>query len=596
MRGLVFVLVLALAGAARAQGIITTVAGNANGTPGFSGDGGSAVNALLKTPQGVAVDASGNVYIADSFNYRVRRVSPDGIITTVAGNGATVLFGDGGPATTAGVFPYDVAVDSRGNLYIADQLNQRVRKVDTAGAITTVAGGGSGGLGDGGPAVSAQLREPLGVAVDSAGNIYIADVWSDSRVRKVNALGGITTVAGGGSAFPGDGGPATGARLDTPVRVAIDAQGNLYIAEKFRAQIRMVNASGIITTVAGNGTAGFSGDGGPATRAALNQPYGIAVDSNGNLYVADLGNNRVRRVDASGIITTVAGNGVSGTSGDGGPATNAQLASPEAVAVDGQGSLYVADGSNRVRKVTGAAGSAAPAVGGVVNGASYTAPVSPGAIASLFGSNLATSTVVAASPLPTALAGVTVKINGLAAPLYFVSPAQINFQVPWELLGQAQGSVTVTLNAATSSTQTVNLAPSPGLFSVNSQGTGQGAILVANSDFVAAPEGSVPGRTTRPAKRGEFVSIFCSGLGDVTNRPASGAPPSSGVLSTTTVTPIVSIGGVPAMVVFSGLAPGFVGLYQVNVQVPDTTPSTNAVLVALTIGGIASNPVTIAVQ
>jgi uncharacterized protein (TIGR03437 family) len=204
--------------------------------------------------------------------------------------------------------------------------------------------------------------------------------------------------------------------------------------------------------------------------------------------------------------------------------------------------------------------------------------------------------MVAALPLPTLLGGVTVKINGVAAPLFFVSPAQINFQVPWELLGQAQGSITVTLNGVTSSSQTINLGPAPGLFSVNSQGSGQGAILVANSDIVAAPEGSIPGRNARPAKRGEFLSIFCSGLGDVTNRPLSGAPTSASALSTTTATPAVRIAGIQAAAVFSGLAPGFVGLYQVNVQVPDSAPAGAAVPVGLTIGGAPSNSVTIAVQ
>ena len=249
--------------------------------------------------------------------------------------------------------------------------------------------------------------------------------------------------------------------------------------------------------------------------------------------------------------------------------------------------------------------------GGLVNVASYSAPLTPGGIASLFGSNLADSTATAGLPLPTVLGGVTVAVNGVAAPLYFVSPGQINFQVPWEVLGQTQASITVTSGGAirqTASTdggtnyalaslsQIAKLAVSPALFSINARGSGQGAILIANSDIIAAPAGSVPGRNTRPAAHGEFLSIFCIGLGDVANRPPSGSPPSPGMLANTSLTPTVTIGGVPAPFGFSGLAPGFVGLYQVNVQVPDNAPSGVAVPVVMTSGGASSNTVTIAVQ
>jgi uncharacterized protein (TIGR03437 family) len=236
------------------------------------------------------------------------------------------------------------------------------------------------------------------------------------------------------------------------------------------------------------------------------------------------------------------------------------------------------------------------AAGGVVNAASYTAPITPGGIAALFGSNLAGSTTTAGLPLRTVLGGVAVTVNGVAAPLYFVSPQQINFQVPWELLGQAQASFTVAAGGQTSLSQTVAVAASPALFAVNARGNGQGAILVSNSDIAAAPVGSIPGRSTRPAIRGEFLSIYCTGLGDVKNRPANGAPPSGSALASTVVTPSVSIGGAPAAVVFSGLAPGFVGLYQVNVQVPNNTPSGSGVPVVVTLAGTSSNTVTIAVQ
>jgi uncharacterized protein (TIGR03437 family) len=331
-----------------AGGIITTIAGN--GSEGFSGDGGPATSATLELPFGVAVDSAGNLYIADFENSRIRKVS-GGTITTVAGNGSVGFSGDGGPATSASLaFPAGVAVDSAGNLYIADSDNNRIRKV-TGGTITTVAGGGACCYGDGGPATSASLRYPEGVAVDSAGNLYIADT-SDGRIRLVTG-GTITTVAGsGGCCFSGDGGPATSASLYDPEGVAIDSSGNIYIADTINDRVRKVSG-GTIATIAGNGVYRYSGDGGPAVNAALNQPYGVTPDSAGNLYIADDQNNRVRKV-SGGTIATVAGIGGMGFSGDGGPATSALLYIPHGVAADSAFNLYIADTGNlRIRKVSG---------------------------------------------------------------------------------------------------------------------------------------------------------------------------------------------------------------------------------------------------
>ena len=235
---------------------------------------------------------------------------------------------------------------------------------------------------------------------------------------------------------------------------------------------------------------------------------------------------------------------------------------------------------------------------GIVNGASFNASVAGGSIASVFGTNLASSESFASSvPLPTTLGGGTVQINGIPAPLFYVSPAQINFQAPWELLGQSQASITVTVAGVTSTAQAINIAAfAPGLFAVNSQGTGQGAVLIAATGEIAAPLGSIAGRATRPVQRGEYLSIYCSGLGPVANQPVNGAASPANALPTTMNTPTVTIGGVTAIVSFSGLAPGFVALYQVNVQVPDNAPTGNAVSVVLTIGGATSNTVTVAVQ
>jgi uncharacterized protein (TIGR03437 family) len=329
------------------NGVITTVAGN--GTRGYSGDGGAATSAQLNQPQGVAVDAAGNLYIADTDNNRIRKVS-GGVITTLAGNGASGYSGDNGPAISAQVSAAGVAMDSAGNLYIADSLNYRIRKV-LNGVITTVAGNGASGYsGDNGPANSAQLYGPSGVAVDAAGNLYIVDRYN-YRIRKVSG-GVITTVAGNGTAgFTGDNGPATGAQLDDPEGLAVDALGSLYVADYGENRIREVS-NGRITTVAGNGSEGYSGDNGPATGAQLFFASGVAVDAAGNLYIADAGNQRIRKV-SNGVITTVAGDGTRGYSGDDIPATSTQLAYPSGIAVDSAGNLYIADtGNQRIRKVS----------------------------------------------------------------------------------------------------------------------------------------------------------------------------------------------------------------------------------------------------
>jgi len=366
------------------NGILTVVAGN--GVAGFSGDGGPATRAALDWPTGVAVDAAGNVYIADKN--RIRKLSAAGVISTVAGNGVSGFFGDGGPATRAALgLALDVAVDAAGNLYIADTGNQRIRKVDPSGTISTLAGDGwvdSNGFGrfsgDGGPATSASFSNPTGVAVDAAGNLYIADNYNN-RIRRVNSSGVIITVAGPvDQCCSSDGGPATSAWLTSPTGVAVDAAGNLYIAEDGR--IRKVDASGTITTVAGNGKQGFSGDGGPATAASLG-PSSIAVDAIGNLYIVDSPNRRIRKVNVAGIIGTLAGNGAYKFAGDGGPSNSASLNYPGGVAVDASGNVYIADmDNNRVRKI-----SSSGTISTVAGNGSYgfSGDGGPGTSASLFG-------------------------------------------------------------------------------------------------------------------------------------------------------------------------------------------------------------------
>ena len=343
-------------------GIITTVAGS--GVDGFSGDGGPAINAQLNNPTDLALDAAGNLYIADLLNYRIRKIDAvSGAISTVAGNGSSSSSGDGGLATNASIGPAnDLAVDAAANLYIVDNSNNRVRKIDAAtGIINTVAGDGSVGFGgDGGPATSAQFQNIFDIALDTANNLYIADA-SNRRVRKVDAVTGIVTTVAGDGTFnnDGDGGLAINTSLFFVGAVGLDAAANLYISDNGSNRVRKVDAvTGIITTAAGNNSAGFGGDGVLAIATSLFNAQGLAIDAAGNLYIADTQNNRVRKVDAvTGIINTVGGNGEFNFSGDGGPATNASLAFPQDAFADASGNLYIADYfNNRIRKVDAASG------------------------------------------------------------------------------------------------------------------------------------------------------------------------------------------------------------------------------------------------
>jgi hypothetical protein len=327
-----------------APGTILTIAGT--GQHGFSGDGGPAAQARLDEPFGLAADAAGNLFIAENNNDRVRRISPAGIITTVAGSGNGTFSGDGGPATSAGMVPVTVRVDSAGNLYLADVASNRIRKVDTSGIITTVAGGGNpaDGVGDGGPATSARLSLPTGVAVDARGNLFIVE-HTGHRIRMVTPAGTISTVAGTGQAgFSGDGGPAAAAQLNLPIAVAVDDAGHLYIADIGNHRVRLVAPDGTISTVAGGGSPMDGlGDGGPATEARLVAPVQLVLDGAGDLFISDSDGFRIRRVGPVGIISTVAGTGTAGFSGDGGPATQAQFSGPGALTMDKAGNLYVGD-------------------------------------------------------------------------------------------------------------------------------------------------------------------------------------------------------------------------------------------------------------
>lgn len=335
--------------------IITTVAGNGSTT--YTGDGGPATLASLYAPFGVAADLSGNIYITDSKNHCIRKVDVAGTITTITGNGIAGYSGDGGPASDAQInLPTKVTIDASGNVYFIDNGNHRIRRIGLDGIITTIAGTGvADNTGDGGPATDAAMYASSGLALDRFGSIYFGDLTKHT-IRKINPSGIISTIAGTGiSGYSYDGIPATDAKLNQPFGIDVDDFGNIYVAEYMNNCIRKIDALGMISTLTGYITTGYSGDGGPATAAKLNRPYDVAVAHDGSIFIADESNYAIRKIAPNGIISRVAGTAVMGYSGDGGPATNARISSTTDVALDNFGNLLFteASGGNRIRKVEG---------------------------------------------------------------------------------------------------------------------------------------------------------------------------------------------------------------------------------------------------
>ncbi len=556
-------------------------------------------NSTWNDPFTVRLDAAGNMYVPDFYNHVVYKVDSTGAQTIVAGTYQKAGFtGDGNLATNAELNnPSGVVPAPDGTLYICDWSNNRIRKVAPNGIITTLVGSATPGFqGDGGPVSAALVHSPMDIVLDAAGNILFVD-YSNYRIRKITPAGIISTVAGSGTpTYSGDGASALQAGM-FPYAIAVGPNGNIYFTDSGAPviggrsyRVRMV-ANGIITTVAGNATFVDSGDGGPASAAGLGFPSGVAVDSAGNVYIADQ-SNVVRKVSADGTITPYAGTGGRGLAGDGGPALQATLYGPRGMTVDSTNNLYIADTfNNRIRKV-----SSAPAIktNGLVNGASFVSGgLVPGEIATIFGTNLTTAlgiNLAGALPLATKLQNVQVMVNGTAAPLFAVDNVnglqQVNFQVPYEVAGLGTtATVQVVNNGSPGNTITVPvIAAQPGIFTYTVGPTTFGAILHANYQLA---------NTSNPAVAGETVQIFCTGLGAVTPTPVDGvgAVGSSMTVATTTVT----IGGVDAPVAYAGLAPGFVGEYQVNAQVPSGLPTGNQPVI-VTVGGTASSIALLPIQ
>lgn len=575
---------------------LTTVAGNLNF--GYGGDGDPARTSQLWNPQAVATDSAGNIYIADTNNHRIRKVAADGRISTIAGNGQVGSSGDGGPATAATLNePHGVAVDSAGNIYIADSQNNLIRRVTPDGKINTFAGTrADDSSGDGGPALLATLSFPRGLAFDAQGNLLIADS-GNNRIRRIAAgTNIITTVAGGKYGFGGDNGPATAALLNNPTDVAVDAGGNIYIADQNNHRIRKVTPAGVINTVAGDGQFNFFNDHVFATDSSLYRPTGVAVDPAGNIYIADQDLLRVRKVSTGGIVTTMAGIGPFGEYFEAN-AREANLQFPTDVHVDQTGRILIADsGNHRIAVVTPQ--SYGPVTS--VSAASYQGQkLAVESIIAAFGTNLAT-TIASASelPLPTTLAGTQVLVrdeggNEKLAPLFFVSSDQVNYQLPAGFSGQF-ATVVISNNAGRTSTGAIEMTGVvPGVFSANANGQGVAAAVAvrvkSNGAQIYEPVFQFdPGQNKNvavpidlgPESDQVFLALYGTGIRYLSS------------LSSVKAT----IGGIDSEVSFAGSVAEFVGLDQVNVRLPRGLIGRGEVDILLVVEGVSANLVKITVK
>ena len=573
------------------DGTTSIVAGNA--PDGFAGDGGPATLAALNTPQGIALDAAGNIYVADYGNNRVRRIDTSGTIETIAGNGKFQFSGDNGLATAAGIDPFDLALDSAGDILVVDQFNNRIRKIAPAGTITTVVGTGLAGYsGDGGPAAEAQLNLPTGIALDGAGNMYIADS-GNSVVRRVTPAGLITTIAGNGTLTPstGDGGPAAAAQLN-PFSIAVDAAGKVYVTDLFNDHVRLLTPQ----TVKAASMSMVSGNGQSATvETGLAQPLVLKIADSTGAGVP--GVVVTFAVSPEGAATVAPSPAI--TLNDGTVAAMVTLGSnPGAVTITAL-SYGVA---NVVFSLTALASNSPAIAAGGITSAGLSNPqvkvLSPGAIVTVFGTNFAPAGTAEQAGLvngrlPTNLSGVCVEFATVRAPIFAVYPGQVNVQVP----SVAPGNVPVQVIKGCDTPQAVASPPvsvaaqatAPEFFYFTAAPSGANPIAAVNAvtgGYVGAP-GLISGATFTPANAGDYLTLFATGFGATNPVVAPGVLPSGSAQVTAPVS--ITFGGVTldsSDILYVGLSQ-FAGLYQVNIQVPAGVPNGNQPLV-ITVGGIAS--------
>ncbi len=598
---------------------MATLAGSTvlNGPParGFGGDGGPARKAsfafanrqndcdpsLYDQISHVAIDPDGNLYVSDSANQRVRRVSLPGTVTTIAGNGEKppvdprtcvptggAILGDGGPAVNARLhFPAGLAAHPAGGLVVADQQSNRIVRISPSGILTTIAGNGLHAFyAPQVPALNSGLDWPTAIAVNAAGVIYFSELHS-GRVARIGADGRLVTVAGTGiPGYNGDSGQATSIRLSSPTGLALDVEGNLYIADQGNHRVRKVTPAGALTTIAGS-AAGFSGDGGLAASAQLDRPADVKVDARGNIYISDMLNHRVRRIDPSGIIRTVAGDGVPVRGPDGGVATASSLFLPTGLAIDAKGDVLVVDWGNCLLRRITYSGTPVISTNGIRNAASFAlGPTAPGGLFTIFGANLASSSLSAEqSPWPTVLDGVSVRVNGEPAPLFFVSPAQINAQLPY---------------AAAPGEARVEVAGPRGASGIEFAAVAESAIgvftLAPSRRAIALNQDTSLNSPSQAETRGRVLAVFLTGIGQVNPAVATGDAAPLTSLHYANSPAVATLGGVDAPVQFLGLTPGFIGLAQANVLIPEEAPIGDEVPLVLRSVGQASNSTFVSIR
>jgi uncharacterized protein (TIGR03437 family) len=566
--GMLLAFLIAPAIAPAQQYVISTIAGS--GIQGYFGDTGQALGAGLDMPTRIAVDSKGNYYIVDYLSYIIREVDSTGVITTIAGNGTSGFLGDTLPALQGEISDvHGIAVDSTGNVYLADTNNSRIRKIDTSGNLSTIAGNGTFGYtGDGAAATSAELARPGAIAIDSTGNLYVPD-YAASVVRKIDTSGKITTFAGTGTfGNSGDGGPANKATFAAPVAVAVDAAGNVYISDSTNGNIRKVTTDGNIRTVATSVDA-----------------QSLVVDSAGNIFYPDYLTNTIKKILTSGVQLAVAGNGTAGYSGDGLPANNAELNLPYGIAMDSSGKIYVADSQNQVIRLLTPISSSV----GIVNAASNVGGgVSPGEIVVLYGTGIGPATLTTNTPVKgvygTNVAGTTVSFDGNPAAILYASATQVAAIVPYEEALWVTAQFTISYQGNTLSGSIPVFRAAPGVFTANGTGTGPAAAVNQNGT-VNSP--------SNPARVGSIISLFATGEGYPTPPGTDGQiAPNPAPVPINTVTATIN-GQPAVVTYAGGSPGSVEGFLQVNVQIPQVPASALAggpisVPVALQIFGVPS--------